>query len=310
MMQADLNRVLPELDGRADVAFLSHTNLTPEQVQDIQRAMHASGLSFTEAALHLGLLTQDQIQKAIALTLTGLAQDRPSIVEVALRKVSSGREVVVRQGSPVTPGEKLAPGLDVISPRGEQLRALRTELLLLGDASRTATMIAVVSPSSADGRTQLAAELALSFAQLGKRTLLVDADMRRPNLQTLFDCHSEYGLADAIATNSLPYLHPVNDLPNMQFLSAGNTMQTNPLELLSDNRFAKIVHAWQESYSFVVLDTPPTSQYADALAVATLAGRALILSRAKHTTYKDLRAMMRRLASTQSRVLGAVLNQF
>jgi receptor protein-tyrosine kinase len=96
----------------------------------------------------------------------------------------------------------------------------------------------------------------------------------------------------------------------MQFMSAGNTMQTNPLELLSDNRFAKIVRGWEHSYTFVVIDTPPISDFSDALAVATLTGRSLVLSRTRHTTYKDLRAMMRRLTITQSRVLGAVLNRF
>jgi receptor protein-tyrosine kinase len=96
----------------------------------------------------------------------------------------------------------------------------------------------------------------------------------------------------------------------MKFLAAGRSEQTNPLELLSDNRFARMTDDWRRTYTFVVIDTPPIAQYSDAIAVATLAGRVLVLGRAKHTPYKGLREMMRRLAVTQSRVLGAVVNHF
>jgi len=294
----------------ADPVFLSHTHLSREKLDLIEQTMRISGMSFTDSALHLGLLTQAEIERAVASTLSQLAVEQPSLIEAALRKASTGRDLVLRQGPPVKPGPRLVPVLDPSSKRGEQIRALRTQLLLLSEASRTATSIAILSPRGGDGRSQLAAELALSFAQLGKRTLLVDADMRRPTLQNLFNCIPEAGLADAIATDSAPHLHPVQDLHDMKFLAAGHTLRTNPLELLSDNRFARIMQSWQNNYAFIVLDTPPIAEYADALAIATLAGRALIIGRAKHTTYKDLRSMMRRLAITQTRVMGAVLNQF
>jgi protein-tyrosine kinase len=300
----------PQFNGHVDARFLAHCELSPGQIQAVQQHTRSSGQSFTEAAVSLGFLTAEQVEKAIALTLTELSQEQPSIIEAALRKASPGRELVVRQGPPVTPGSALAPMLDPASIRGEQIRVLRTQLLILSETSRNAMAIAVVSPRGGDGRSQLAAELALSFAQLGKQTLLVDADMRRPRLHDLFNCRSEFGLADAIADGTTPYTHPVNGLPNMQLVGAGNTMQTNPLELLSDNRFARIVHTWQNKYAFVVIDTPAIAEYSDALTVATLTGRTLIISRTEHNTYNDLRAMMRRLAITQSRVLGAVLNRF
>jgi protein-tyrosine kinase len=95
----------------------------------------------------------------------------------------------------------------------------------------------------------------------------------------------------------------------MHLLTAGPT-PTNPLELLSDGRFEKLVTEWRNAYEFLVLDTPPLSKCADGIAVATLAGRVLLLSRAQHTSYAGTRDMLRRLASTQSRILGAVINHF
>ena len=121
--------------------------------------MRISGMSFTDSALHLGLLTQHEIERAVASTLSRLVVEQPSLIEAALRKASSGRDLVLRQGPPVKPGPRLAAVLDPTSKHGEQIRALRTQLLLLSEASRTATSIAILSPRSGDGRSQLAAEL-------------------------------------------------------------------------------------------------------------------------------------------------------
>jgi receptor protein-tyrosine kinase len=234
----------------------------------------------------------------------------PGVIEAALNKIGPRRQVILRQGEEVVPGPQLSSVLDLNDPHGEQIRALRTALLLLCSNAPTAVVLAVVSPCRGEGRSQLAAELALSFAQLDKKTLLVDADMRRPTLHQLFDSSGRLGLAEAIITNSDPYLHPVKKLPRMHFVTAGEYAQTNPLELLSDSRFSRLVQHWRASYSYVVIDTPPIGEFADGLAVATLAGRVLSVSRARHTPYKEQREMMRRLAITQARVLGAVLSHF
>ena len=170
-------------------------------------------------------------------------------------------------------------------------------------------MVAVLSPGPGEGRSQLCGELAISFAQLGRRTLLVDADMRKPQQHVLFSSTNQHGLSQAIAHNDKPYFHPVGDLPSMHLLTAG-PIPPNPLELLSDGRFSNLLNEWRNSYEFIVLDTPPVAQCADGLAVATMATRALVLSRAQHTTYKSTRSLLRRLASTHSRLLGAVINHF
>jgi hypothetical protein len=168
------NRRLEEVDGQLNTAFVAHAGLNADDLQAIRQEMQESGLSFTRAAMHLGLLTQEEIERAFVRTLNSIDAEKSSIIEAALRKVSAGRQLVLRQGAEVTPGERLAPLLDPGNPRGEQLRTLRTQLLLLCETTRTATMIAIVSPGSGEGRSQLAAELAVSFAQLGKPTLLVD----------------------------------------------------------------------------------------------------------------------------------------
>ena len=176
-------------------------------------------------------------------------------------------------------------------------------------ASASANVVAVLSPCPAEGRSQLAADLAIAFAQLGRPTLLVDTDLRHPQQHVLFNADNTRGLAHALAREEVPRFQTVAGLPSLFLLTAG-APPANPLEMLSDRCFETMAGEWQQHFQFVVLDTPPVGQYADGLAVATIVGRVLSLSRARHTPYRETRDMMRRLAATQSRILGAVINHF
>lgn len=194
-------------------------------------------------------------------------------------------------------------------PRSEQVRMLRTELLLRHESTDSANIFAVLSPCSGEGRSQLSAELAIAFAQLGRPTLLVDADLRRPQQHVLFNANNTQGLSHALTCEQAPLFQRVSGLPALSLLTAGPP-PPNPLELLTSRWFETITVEWQQDFQFVVLDTPPVGQFADGLAVATILGRVLSLNRARHTPYKDTRNMMRRLAATRSRILGAVINHF
>ncbi len=220
----------------------------------------------------------------------------------------STHALAIREGK-AAPVERLVLAYQPYHPHSEQIRTLRTELLLRHEATDSANVTAVLSPCSGEGRSQLAAELAIAFSQLGRPTLLVDADLRRPQQHVLFNTDNRRGLSHALTHAQKPQFQAVAGLPALSLLTAG-PMPPNPLELLSDRSFEELVGEWQQDFQFVVLDTPPISQYADGLAVATIVGRVLSLSRAKHTPYKDTRDMMRRLAATQSRILGAVINNF
>jgi receptor protein-tyrosine kinase len=287
--------------------------LPREAARRIRDLMKRQGVSFTEAAMQLGymrddgsIVTQDD---HVITESQGSGDGGAGLVEAAMRRVAAGRQLVLRQGEEVTPGPQLAHALDPNNSRSEKIRVLRTELLLLNESQKTANMVALISPDAGEGRSLLSAELAISFAQLGRRTLLVDADMRRPRQHVLFGSNNEHGLSTALSQNSRPYLHPVAGLPGL-FLCTAGSIPSNPLELLSDGRFAKLMTEWRAAYEFIVIDTPPVTQSADALAVATVAGRVLLASRTQHSSYKSTRELMKRLATTQAKVLGAVMSDF
>lgn len=267
-------------------AIIQRSALNDEDVAWITHYQETRELSFAEAASRLGYVSPSDGEKRS--DLVPLPWAKPAIA---------------------VPSQDLVIAHDRYHAHSEQIRSLRTELLLRQEPSAEGNMLAVLSPCSGEGRSVLAAELAIAFAQLGRPTLLVDADMRRSHQHVLFTVENEYGLSDALAEARRPQLHEVSGFPELSLLTAGQ-MPVNAQELLSGSRFAPLVDEWREYYDFVVFDTPPASRFADGLVVATIVGNVLSLSRARHTPYKDTSDLLQRLVSTGSSIQGAVVNHF
>ena len=289
--------------------LVAHYQLSEEQIERIQEAALATPVGFGEAAVQIGIVTQRELDAAIDAVRHRASERDVSIVESAIRRRTQGRDVAVRNLPQVSPGNELILAHDPHNPRSERIRALRTALLLLDDTPSQAHSLALVSPGSGEGRSLLAAELAIAFSQLRRRTLLIDADLRNPRQHILFGAENAWGLAQTLALGGPPQMLSVEKLTHLSLLTSGPIV-ANPLELLSDGRFGRMLADWRYDYDFIVIDTPPVGKYADGLAIATTAGRALVLSRAAVTTRRDMKDMMRRLGSTQARVMGAVLSNF
>ena len=288
-------------------ALIALRKLSSEAVERIVDAMRSEHLSFGEAAIHLGLASPKDLEEAVSWARGH--EDSPSLIETAIRRAQgASSSVVLRHGDIVRPGSRITLLHEPDSPRSETIRALRTELLLLEDARR-GNVLALLSPSPAEGRSQLCAELAVAFAQLGRRTLLVDADLRRPRQHLLFGADNQWGLSQALGLGEAPYLYGVQGVPELSLLAAG-IVPPDPLVLVSNRRFERMMDEWRRTYDFVLIDTPAVSQYADALAIATAARRVLVVNRAQSSSFKEMKDLLRRLAPTQARILGSVLNKF
>ena len=294
------------IDLRA--ALIDRCRLATTAVEQIDKSMLGSGKAFVECALELGLITQEDVESCIAWAGGAADAAKGGLVEEALRKLSDSRQVTVRHGDVVKPGPQLTCAYDPHGARSEAFRSLRTELLLRNETGRP-NVVCVVSASPAEGRSQLAAELAIAFAQLGRRTLLVDADLRKPSQHALFPCANDRGLGESLVRGDRAYQYRVDGLPSMGLITSGIS-HPNPLELLSGGGFSKCLTEWRANNEFIVVDTPPINLFADALAVATLTGRALVVARANHTLFTDMNQLVRRLATTRALVLGAVINHF
>jgi receptor protein-tyrosine kinase len=225
------------------------------------------------------------------------------------RGPTRGFPLTVVEPTRVVPGPQLLSAHDATHPHSEKIRLLRTEILLRHTARDEGMGVAVLSAGRGEGRSQVAAELALAFAQLGRSTLLLDADLRHPQLHKLFGTPQHNGLAQAITGDPAAEMLGVEGYPTLSLMTAGAAPE-NPLELLSDGRFESLMSELRERFDFIVVDTPQCADYADALVVATVVGHVLTVHRARRTRQKAARAMMRQLSSARADVLGAVLNHF
>ncbi len=297
------------LNARIRGELISRGRLGADTAKRIDEAAESKGLTFADAAIKLGIITHEQLAAALESVQRPPPERTSGIVEGAILKLA-GPGLPVKYVGTVEPGSALILAHSPDNAYSERIRSLRTELVLLnGGTPRVGGSIALLSPSRGEGRTQLCAELAIAFSQMGSRTLLVDADLRRPRMHLLFNSENFFGLAQSLAAGGASPMLGVRDLPNLSLLTAGS-ISNNPLELLSNGRFERQMSDWRKKYEMVIIDTPPVTEYADGLAIASFAQQVVIVSRAGATPHKNMKEMLRRLAATRSRIVGAVINKF
>jgi receptor protein-tyrosine kinase len=257
-----------------------------EQVLARQREL---GWRFGEAAIELNLITDTDLRQALAKQY-----EFPYLV--------TGPEGVSKE---------LIAAWDPFHPVVEELRGVRTQLLIRWynpDAGRR--ILAVCSPGPREGRSFIAANLAVVFSQLGHRTLLVDADFRAPRQQSIFNVSDRFGLSSVLSGRAdLSAALPVPGLTGLSVLPAG-PLPPNPLELLSRPQFAALLARAQQEYDVVLIDTPPATEYADAQSITFRAGDALLVSRKDQTRVDDTERVVRELTDASGRIVGTLMNAF
>ena len=146
---------------------------------------------------------------------------------------------------------------------------LRTSLMfcMTADKERPCTSFAVTSSKPSEGKSLTAANIAISYAMLGKKVLLIDADMRKPTQRRLWRVEKPTGLCDFLAKISKLELDKVKDLP--LWIVCTGTIPPNPSELLSSERMKHFVEESTKVYDYVIIDTPPINTVADAQIVST-----------------------------------------
>lgn len=262
------------------------TGLTDADMRRIAAVQRQLGLGFIEAALRLQLISQTDLDVAMGAETRQATQVEPH----------------------AKPSSELLGAHDPFEPYCEGIRSLRTELALRAEGE-ACNVIVVVSPDHGEGRSRLAAELAIAFAQLGQDTLLVDADLRHSRQHELFGADNDDGLAQALAEGRSPRLQGVAGLPSLSVLTAGSRPQ-NPLELLSDSAFESAMSGWCRRHQHVLIDTSPARICADAVAVAAQAGRVLMVARRHLTGFEATRELVRKLQSARAQIVGSVIQSF
>jgi protein-tyrosine kinase len=279
----------PQDRGRAIGAILvEQGRLNTQDVDDIQRFANAHGVRFGEAAVQMKRITEHDIESALAQQYNYPVLARGGVGGVADDVIAAHQ-----------------PQSEAVEP----LRALRSQLILrwFNTASRKA--FAVTSAERGEGRSWLAANLATMFAQLGERTLLIDADMRHPRQHRLFNIDNSVGLSALLTGRAgreiARRIHPQLRL----FVLPAGIIPPNPQELLARPVFEVILDHFAAQFSLVIIDTPAVSETADAQILAANAGNAVMVARRNQTRQSKLAAAMQILTDTGVNVIGSVLNE-
>lgn len=225
--------------------------------------------------------------------------------------------ILVQDGAPhFVPGkggvsDELVVACQPDDVRAEQLRALRTQLVIRrASAGPGPHMLAIVSPGGGEGRSYLAANLAVAFAQLGERTLLVDADLRAPRQHRIFDLAERGGLSAILSGRAArEAIVPVPEFGPLSILPAG-ACPPNPQELLLRPGLGALLEQLAADFDVVLFDTPPAAACADAQSLVFRVGSAIVLARKDHTRIADIAGLMRDLEVAGARIFGTVFNAF
>jgi protein-tyrosine kinase len=266
--------------------FIENGRLSNAQVDQILKYAAANNLRFGDAALQLEALSQDDIEWAIAKQFNHPILSRTGKYSVAADVVAA---------------------YDPQRQSLEALRSLRSQLILSWPSNGVRKVLTIASAARGDGRSWLAANLATMFAQVGERTLLIDADLRHPRQHSLFRVPSAVGLS-AILTGRAGREVVTRVHPNLRlFVLAAGALPPNPQELLERPVFEVVLDLFASQFDVVIVDTPAMAENSDAQIITARTGAAIILARRHHTRRGELVSAAENLRRTGADILGSVI---
>lgn len=276
-------------DRSIGAILIDSGKLSIYDAEQILRLQKVENLRFGDAGIRLGLLSQVDIQHALANQY-----DYPYLIK--------GDGAV---------SDTLVAAYNPFCHQVEALRTLRSQLMLrrfTGQPNRK--MLSIISPSRGEGRSFLAANLAVVFSQLGERTLLIDADMRHPTQHEFFKLENRHGFSSVIAgRDSLQVVQRVDKFVDLSVLTAG-PIPPNPQELLGRPALTALLRNLNEQFDVILIDTPPAAEFADAHILSARAGAALVLARKNSSLLELVRQQTESMTRSGIEVVGTVLSEF
>ena len=265
-------------------------NLSADQVEQILARQRERGVRFGEAAIQLGFASTDDVLFALAQQFH----------------------------YPYAPEEqrKLSPELVALnqpfSVQAEAFRAIRSQLMMrvFNEQADVNRALAIVSPDSGDGKSFFAANLAVTLAQLGGRTLLIDADMRGPRQHEVFNLPNKSGLSGILSGRAQSQV--VQQVPGVSslFLLPVGITPPNPLELVERPAFGLLIRELTSKFDHVVVDTPAAEYGSDSSVIAARCGAALVVARQGKSQVVSLQDLVANLAETPAKLAGVIINEF
>ena len=266
-------------------------NLSPDQIQQVLTYQLENGGRFGEAAIALGLASSDDVLWALSQQFHyPYLQETENPLHTDL--------VVVRKP---------------FSDQAEAFRTMRSHLIMkmFNAPTQTRHALAVLSPDHGDGKSFFAANLAAAFSQLSGRTLLIDADMRKPRQHDIFALKDNgLGLSSILTGRATSRaIHLVPQLPNLYVLPVG-VVPTNPLELIERPAFGLMLRTLLTKFDRIIVDTPAASQGADGAVIAAKCGAAALIARRDQSRLTALQNIVNTISMGNTKIVGSIINEF
>ncbi|GIT80785.1 chromosome partitioning protein [Leifsonia sp. LS1] len=290
-----------------DTASPSAAPVTLKKVQDATRPTVPFDPSLTRnvgIGIMLGL-----ILGILAALLTEVLDTRLRGRE-AIERVSGAGVLGSFEAEPKESAALVLETLHSYSSRTESFRQLRTHLQFVS-IDRGIRSVLVTSSIPGEGKSTIASNLAIVLAESGMRTVLIDADLRRPRIAELFGLEGGVGLTTVLtgAAELDTALQPVSDVPALRVLAAG-ALPPNPAEMLASATMEKLIHRLQGDADIVIIDSPPLVSVSDPSALAALTSGVLVVAAADGRLRRDqLRQSFETLNFVGATIFGMVVNR-
>ncbi len=199
---------------------------------------------------------------------------------------------------------------DPRSPFAEAVRSTKMSIQLAGTADQARSFL-MTSTKPSEGKTTMAANLALAFAGSGEKVILIDADMRKPKLHEFFENYGvagSPGLSRFLAGVGSKGLVCQNGMDNLCFIPAG-PVPPNPVELLASDRFALLIETLTQRFDRVIVDGPPCLGFADSMVLSRHVGGVVLVSSIGETTRDAIRHFKKSILVSQGKILGCIVNK-
>jgi capsular exopolysaccharide synthesis family protein len=262
--------------------FLEYLDDTVHSTEEVERTLHLPAL-------------------AVIPSVGGATRRRVLPGTTALQKHTNGNG---------NSSAELLMNVDGRSPLAEAYRHLRTSVLL-STAGRTPKTLLVTSSLPGEGKTTTAVNTAISLAQTGATVVIIDADMRRPRLQSIFGMHGQEGLSSILSSDvseeeMLAVIRSDED-SGLSVLTSG-PIPPNPAELLGSDQMRRLVAALQAKYTHVVIDSPPVSSFTDGVLISTMVDGVLLVVHGGRSSRHIVRRSKQLLNDVGAKIFGVVLN--
>ena len=295
-----------------DYALTPDTPVGPNRTRTVIAAFFLSiglgvGLALFFEYLDDTVHSTEEVERMLHLPALAVI---PSVGSGARRRVLPGSTALQKQNGNGNGHSELLMNVDSRSPLAEAYRHLRTSVLL-STAGRAPKSLLVTSSLPGEGKTTTAVNTAMSLAQTGASVVIIDADMRRPRLQSIFDMQGQQGLSSILSSDTsdgdMLAMVRSDEESGLNILTSG-PIPPNPAELLGSDQMRRLLAVLQQNYTHVVVDSPPVSSFTDGVLISSMVDGVLLVVHGGKSSRHIVRRSKQLLNDVGAKIFGVVLN--